>query len=100
MIINPETANELTLLASSILAAKRNLDAAKAEIKEMEDRVHELLPEGEKFEAENGLSISVTREIVHTSLDTKKVKMIHPEIYAECCKTSVVKSSVKVAEKK
>lgn len=94
--IEADIANELDLLAQSLIKNKQQLTQLKAEKEDLEDRVHELLNDGERYLTDSGDVIQVTQPSIRTSLDSKKVKKTYPEIFAECCKTTVAKSSVKV----
>ena len=94
--IEADIANELDLLAQSLIKNKQQLTQLKAEKEDLEDRVHELLNDGERYLTDSGDVIQVTQPSIRTSLDSKKVKKTYPEIFAECCKTTVAKSSIKV----
>lgn len=94
--IETNIANELDLLTQSLIKNKQQSAQLKSEKEELENRVRELLSEGERYLTYSEIIIQITQPVIRTSLDSTKVKRSYPEIYAECCKTTVAKSSVKV----
>lgn len=98
--IETNIANELDLLAQSLIKNKQQSAQLKSEKEKLENRVRELLSEGERYLTDRGIIIQITQPVIRTSFDSTKVKRNYPEIYAECCKITVAKSSVKVTPRK
>lgn len=77
------------------------LEQAAKDIKEKKERLHEgllkLMEKNgiKKYESDN-LILTYVEAGTRTSLDSTKIKREHPDIYAECCKTSETKSSLRL----
>ena len=89
---------------AALIVDIKNLVAAKAKIEEQEKKLKSNLKDAmeefgiKKFEG-NGLVLTYVAATNPTSVDSKKLKEKHPDIFVECSKTSNKAAYVKVTVK-